>query len=219
MMKSFLVIGLGRFGTAVARELSALGQEVLALDVDAEHVQHIADDVTQAIQGDAQEEAVLRSVGARNFDCCVVAVGSDMEASILITVMLKEMGAKYVVAKAMSPVHARVLERVGADRVVLPESEMGQRLAQRLARTNVVDFIGVSDDFSILEIHPPKSWIGHSLGQLNVRARYLINVLAIRHGEGGHVDVSPSPEQVIENGDILIVIGTNDRVNAVVELH
>ena len=200
MMKSFLVIGLGRFGTAVARELSALGQEVLALDVDAENVQHIADDVTQAIQGDAQEEAVLRSVGARNFDCCVVAVGSDMEASILITVMLKEMGAKYVVAKAMSPVHARVLERVGADRVVLPESEM-------------------SDDFSILEIHPPKSWIGHSLGQLNVRARYLINVLAIRHGEGGHVDVSPSPEQVIENGDILIVIGTNDRVNAVVELH
>ena len=219
MMKSFLVIGLGRFGTAVARELSALGQEVLALDVDAENVQHIADDVTQAIQGDAQEEAVLRSVGARNFDCCVVAVGSDMEASILITVMLKEMGAKYVVAKAMSPVHARVLERVGADRVVLPESEMGQRLAQRLARTNVVDFIGVSDDFSILEIHPPKSWIGHSLGQLNVRARYLINVLAIRHAEGGHVHVSPSPEQVIENGDILIVIGTNDRVNAVVELH
>ena len=174
-MKSFLVIGLGRFGASVAQELSALGQEVLALDIDAENVQYISDQVTQAIQGDAQDEAVLRSVGARNFDCCVVAVGADMEASILITVMLKELGAQYIVAKAIAPIHARVLERVGADRVVLPEIEMGQRLAQRLARTNVVDYIGVSDDFSILEIHTPKSWIGHSLGELNVRARYLIN--------------------------------------------
>ena len=150
-MKSFLVIGLGRFGASVAQELSALGQEVLALDIDAENVQYISDQVTQAIQGDAQDEAVLRSVGARNFDCCVVAVGADMEASILITVMLKELGAQYIVAKAIAPIHARVLERVGADRVVLPEIEMGQRLAQRLARTNVVDYIGVSDDFSILE--------------------------------------------------------------------
>ena len=217
-MKSFLVIGLGRFGAAVARELSALGQEVLALDVDAENVQHIADEVTQAIQGDAQDEAVLRSVGARNFDCCVVAVGADMEASILITMMLKEMGAKKIIAKAMTPIHARVLERVGADRVVLPEIDMGQRLAQRLVRTNVVDYIGVSEDFSIVEIHPPKSWVGHSLGKLGVRARHQINVLAIRHGEGGHVDVNPKPDQVIGQDDLLIVIGTNEQVNSVVEL-
>lgn len=217
-MKSFLVIGLGRFGAAVARELSALGQEVLALDVDAENVQHIADEVTQAIQGDAQDEAVLRSVGARNFDCCVVAVGADMEASILITMMLKEMGAKKIIAKAMTPIHARVLERVGADRVVLPEIDMGQRLAQRLVRTNVVDYIGVSDEFSIVEIHPPKSWIGHSLGQLGVRARHKINVLAIRHGAGGQVDVTPQPDQVIGADDLLIVIGTNKQVDSVVEL-
>ena len=218
-MKSFLVIGLGRFGTAVAQELSALGQEVLALDVDAENVQHISDQVTQAIQGDAQDEAVLRSVGARNFDCCVVAIGADMEASILITVMLKELGAKYIVAKAMTPIHARVLERVGADRVVLPEIDMGQRLAQRLARTNVVDYIGVSEDFSIVEIHPPKSWVGHSLGKLGVRARHQINVLAIRHGEGGQVDVNPQPDKVIGPDDLLIVIGTNEQVNSVVELN
>ena len=217
-MKSFLVIGLGRFGAAVARELSALGQEVLALDVDAENVQHIADEVTQAIQGDAQDEAVLRSVGARNFDCCVVAVGADMEASILITMMLKEMGAKKIIAKAMTPIHARVLERVGADRVVLPEIDMGQRLAQRLVRTNVVDYIGVSDEFSIVEIHPPKSWVGHSLGQLGVRARHKINVLAIRHGAGGQVDVNPQPDQVIGADDLLIVIGTNEQVDSVVEL-
>lgn len=218
-MKSFLVIGLGRFGAAVAQELSALGQEVLALDIDAENVQHIADQVTQAIQGDAQDEAVLRSVGARNFDCCVVAVGADMEASILITVMLKEMGAKYIVAKAMTPIHARVLERVGADRVVLPEIDMGQRLAQRLARTNVVDYIGVSDEFSIVEIHPPKSWVGNSLGKLGVRAKHQINVLAIRHGEGGQVDVNPKPDKVIGPDDLLIVIGTNEQVNSVVELN
>lgn len=217
-MKSFLVIGLGRFGAAVAQELSALGQEVLALDIDEENVQHIADQVTQAIQGDAQDEAVLRSVGARNFDCCVVAVGADMEASILITVMLKEMGAKYIVAKAMTPIHARVLERVGADRVVLPEIDMGQRLAQRLARTNVVDYIGVSDEFSIVEIHPPKSWVGNSLGKLGVRAKHQINVLAIRHGEGGQVDVNPQPDKVIGPDDLLIVIGTNEQVNSVVEL-
>ena len=217
-MKSFLVIGLGRFGTAVAQELSALGQEVLALDVDAENVQHISDQVTQAIQGDAQDEAVLRSVGARNFDCCVVAVGADMEASILITMMLKEMGAKKIIAKAMTPIHARVLERVGADRVVLPEIDMGQRLAQRLVRTNVVDYIGVSDEFSIVEIHPPKSWVGHSLGQLGVRARHKINVLAIRHGAGGQVDVNPQPDKVIGADDLLIVIGTNKQVDSVVEL-
>ena len=217
-MKSFLVIGLGRFGAAVAHELSALGQEVLALDVDAENVQHIADEVTQAIQGDAQDEAVLRSVGARNFDCCVVAVGADMEASILITMMLKEMGAKKIIAKAMTPIHARVLERVGADRVVLPEIDMGQRLAQRLVRTNVVDYIGVSDEFSIVEIHPPKSWVGHSLGQLGVRARHKINVLAIRHGAGGQVDVNPQPDKVIGADDLLIVIGTNKQVDSVVEL-
>ena len=217
-MKSFLVIGLGRFGAAVAQELSALGQEVLALDIDAENVQHISDQVTQAIQGDAQDEAVLRSVGARNFDCCVVAVGADMEASILITVMLKEMGAKYIVAKAMTPIHARVLERVGADRVVLPEIDMGQRLAQRLARTNVVDYIGVSDEFSIVEVHPPKSWVGNSLGKLGVRAKHQINVLAIRHGEGGQVDVNPQPDKVIGPDDLLIVIGTNEQVNSVVEL-
>lgn len=217
-MRSYLVIGLGRFGSAVARELSALGEEVLALDEDPDNVQRIADDVTQAIVGDAQDEAVLRSVGARNFDCCIVAVASDMEASVLITVLLKDLGAKHVVAKAQSAVHARVLERIGADRVVLPESEMGQRLAQRLSRTNVVDFIGVSDDFSIVEIHAPRSWVGHSLGQLSVRGKYYINVLAIRHGEGGHVDVTPAVDQVIGENDVLIIIGTNENVDRVVDL-
>ncbi len=217
-MKSFLVIGLGRFGRAVACELASLGQEVLALDNSEENVQHIADSVTQAICGDAQDESVLSSLGVSNFDCCVVAIGTDIEASILITVMLKELGAKQVVCKALSALHARVLERVGADRVIQPEKEMGQRLAQHLGRANVIDYIGVSDDFSILEIKTPRSWVGKSLGQLGVRAKYDINVLAIRHGEGGAVDVTPRPDDRICEDDLLLILGTNDKVDKVVEL-
>ena len=217
-MKSFLVIGMGRFGTAIARELTALGQEVLAIDENEEDVQRVAEDVTQVMQGDAQDEAVLRAVGVRNFDCCVVAVGTDMEASILITVMLKELGAKYIVAKARSAVHAKVLERVGADRVVLPESEMGRKLAQRLTHTNVVDFIGVSEEYSILEIYAPKSWVGKSLVQLGVRQKHKINVLAVRHGENGGLDASPKPDAAIAADDLLLIMGENKFVDRVVEL-
>ncbi len=217
-MKSFLVIGMGRFGTAVAQELTELGQEVLAIDENEENVQSVAEDVTQVMQGDAQDETVLRAVGVRNFDCCVVAVGTDMEASILITVMLKELGAKYIVAKARSAVHAKVLERVGADRVVLPESEMGRKLAQRLAHTNVVDFIGVSDEYSILEAYAPKSWVGKSLVQLSVRQKYKVNVLAVRHGKNGVLDASPKPNTAIAPNDLLLIMGENKYVDKVVEL-
>ena len=191
-MKSFLVIGMGRFGTAVAEELTELGQEVFAIDENAESVQRIADDVTQVMQGDAQDEAVLGAIGVRNFDCCIVAVGTDM--------------------------HAKVLERVGADRVVLPESEMGCKLAQRLAHTNVVDFIGVSDEYSILEIHAPKSWVGKSLVQLDVRQKHKVNVLAVRHGEQGALDASPKPDRAIEPDDLLFIMGENKFVSRVVEL-
>ena len=217
-MKSFLVIGMGRFGTAVAQELTELGQEVLAIDENVESVQRIADDVTQVMQGDAQDEAVLGAIGVRNFDCCIVAVGTDMEASILFTVMLMELGAHYLIAKARSTVHSKVLERVGADRVVLPESEMGCKLAQRLAHTNVVDFIGVSDEYSILEIHAPKSWVGRSLVQLDVRQKHKVNVLAVRHGEQGTLDASPKPDRAIEQDDLLFIMGENKFVSRVVEL-
>ena len=197
-MKSFLVIGMGRFGTAVAQELTELGQEVLAIDENVESVQRIADDVTQVMQGDAQDEAVLGAIGVRNFDCCIVAVGTDMEASILITVMLKDLGAQYIIAKARSTVHAKVLERVGADRVVLPESEMGCKLAQRLAHANVV---------------------GKSLVQLDVRQKHKVNVLAVRHGEQGALDASPKPDRAIEPDDLLFIMGENKFVSRVVELH
>ncbi len=216
-MKSFLVIGLGRFGTSVATELAALGQEVLALDRDEDNIQRIADDVTQAIRGDARDEAVLKAVGARNFDCCIVAMASDLEASVLITVLLREMGVKQIVAKAQSEIHAHVLERIGADKVIRPESEMGQRLAKRLAHTNVVDYIGSTDDFSILEIKPPKKWIGSSLIQLGIRAKYHVNVLAIRH-PNGITDVNPAADRLIKTEDLLVIMGTNESVDSVVKL-
>ena len=132
--------------------------------------------------------------------------------------MLKELGAKQVVCKALSALHARVLERVGADRVIQPEREIGQRLAQHLGRTNVIDYIGFSDDFSILEIKTPRSWIGKTLGQLGVRARYGINVLAIRHGKGGVADVTPGADGRISENDLLVILGTNDKVDKVVDL-
>ena len=162
-------------------------------------MQRIAEDVTQVMQGDAQDEAVLGAIGVRNFDCCIVAVGTDMEASILITVMLKDLGAQYIIAKARSNVHAKVLERVGADRVVLPES--------------------VSDEYSILEIHAPKSWVGKSLVQLDVRQKHKVNVLAVRHGEQGALDASPKPDRAIEPDDLLFIMGENKFVSRVVELH
>ena len=218
-MKSFLVIGMGRFGTAVAQELTELGQEVLCHRRERRERAAHRGGCDAGHAGRRAGRSRAGAIGVRNFDCCIVAVGTDMEASILITVMLKDLGAQYIIAKARSTVHAKVLERVGADRVVLPESEMGCKLAQRLAHTNVVDFIGVSDEYSILEIHAPKSWVGKSLVQLDVRQKHKVNVLAVRHGEQGALDASPKPDRAIEPDDLLFIMGENKFVSRVVELH
>jgi len=148
-MKSFLIVGLGRFGCSVARKLCELGNEVLVIDRDADAVQHIAEDVTHAIVGDATDEAVLRGAGARNFDCAVVAVASDIEDSVLTTALLKEAGVPHVIAKARSSLHRLVLQRVGADEIVFPEEEMGVRLARTMSMRSFLDYVSVTDDFSI----------------------------------------------------------------------
>lgn len=211
-MKSFVIIGLGRFGNAVARELYRRGNEVLAIDMDEDAVQRIADFVTHAVVGDAKDENVLRSIGVRNFDCAIVAIASDIQDSVLVTLMLKERGVKYVIAKAQSKLHSKVLQRIGADKVVFPEEDMGNRLAQTLSSSNVIDFIELSQDFSIVEIHPPESWLGKTLSELSVRARFGINVLAVRGEDHSIVTISPTADQVIHPGDILIVIGANDDI-------
>lgn len=211
-MKSFVIIGLGRFGNAVARELYRRGNEVLAIDMDEDAVQRIADFVTHAVVGDAKDENVLRSIGVRNFDCAVVAIASDIQDSVLVTLMLKEWGVKFIVAKAQSQMHSKVLQRIGADKVVFPEEDMGNRLAQTLSSSNVIDFIELSQDFSIVEIHPPQSWSNKTLSELSVRARFGVNVLAVRGEDRDIVTISPTADQIIHQGDVLIVIGANDDI-------
>lgn len=204
MHKQFVVIGLGRFGTSVAKNLSLSGHDVLAIDSLESAVQAIMNDVTHAVQTDAREEENLKVLGVRNFDVAVVAIGDDIQASILITLMLKEMGVKYVVAKAQNSLHGKVLEKVGADRIIYPEKDMGARLAHNLVSANVMDFIELSPDYSIAEIKSPSKFVNKSLGELNLRALYGINVMAIKRGDT--IIIAPGAEALIQGKDILVVV-------------
>lgn len=211
-MKTFVVIGLGQFGNAVATELCSLGHEVLAIDTDAEKVQKISERVTHAVVGDARDASVLGALGVRNYDCAIVATGNDVGNSALITLNLKEIGLNRVVCKAQSHVHRKVLEKIGADRVVFPEYEMGLKLAQGLSSSNVLNFIELSDDFSIVELVTPKDWQGKTIRKLDIRVHYHVNVIAIR-GENGELNISPGGDYVLIPGDKLVVLGRSEYVN------
>lgn len=217
-MKTFVVIGLGRFGSAVATELSALGHEVLAVDEREDNVQKVADKVTHAVAGDARDPAVLRALGVRNYDCAVVAVGDDVGNSTLITLNLKEIGMKRVICKAQSHVHRKVLEKIGADRVVFPEHEMGVKLAQGLSSSNVLNFIELSNDFGIVETQIPKEWRHRTIQELNVRANYKVNIIAVRRGEEGQLNISPGGEFLLEPGDSVVALGRTEDVNRLQDL-
>ena len=206
-MKSYIVIGLGRFGQTLARQLCALGAEVLAMDVRSDLVQQVADDVTQAVVGDAQDKEVLRALGARDFDCAIIAIGSDLAASVLTTMNLKELEVPYIICKAHDETHRRVLEKLGVDRVIIPEQENAQRLARSLNSHNVLDYIELSEDYGILEVPAPKSWVGKSLKELNVRAKLGVNIIAVESGK--KTNVSPAADYRILEGDILVVLGDN----------
>lgn len=218
-MKTFVVIGLGRFGTAVARELSTLGHEVLAVDADEEAVEKVADKVTHAVTGDARDAAVLKALGVRNYDCGIVAVGGDVGNSALITLNLKEQGMKEVVCKAQSHVHQRVLEKIGADRVIFPEHEMGVKLAQGLSSSNVLNFIEVSEDFGIVELEIPRHWQGKTVKDLDIRQKYHVNIIAVRKAaQGGELQVAPIVDYVLEEGDHLVALGRNEDTNLLHEV-
>ena len=210
-MKTYVVIGLGRFGTAVATELCRLGHEVLAIDGAEDRVQAIADQVTHAVTGDARDPAVLRALGVRNYDCAIVAMADDVGTSALITMSLKEMGVKKVIAKAQGYVHQKVLQKVGADRVVIPEHETGVKLAQNLSSSNVLNFIELSEDFGIVELSVPKPWLGKSLKELDVRAKYKVNIIAV-HKNGGENgwEVAPGADYVLQQSDVVVTLGRND---------
>ena len=168
-MKQFAVIGLGRFGTSMAKTLSRMGYDVLAVDHNEEKVNNIIEHVTHAVQADAMDEQTLKSLGIRNFDVVVVAIGQDIQANILVTVMLKELGVKKVVSKAVTDLHGKVLERVGADKVVFPERDMGVRVAHALVSKNILDQINISPDYSIIELISPAELANKTLGQGNIR--------------------------------------------------
>ena len=216
-MKSFAVIGLGRFGTSLARRLSSLGNEVLAIDNDKEHVKFISDYVTQAVATDALDESALKSLGITEFDCVLVTISENVEASILITSMLKELGVKYVVSKAVTDLHAKVLRQVGADKVVFPDKDMAEKLAQNLTASSILDYIDLSDKYSIVEVETPKTWFGKSLKQLNVRAVYGVNIVALKNRYTDSINVSPHPDYIFAENDILVVIGSNDDINKLVK--
>ena len=215
-MKSYAVIGLGRFGSALSRQLCKLGAEVLALDVRADFVQQISGDVTHAVVGDAQDKEVLKSLGVRNLDCAVIAIGDNLAASVLIAMNLKELGVPYVVCKAHDETHRKVLEKLGVDRVLIPEQESAQRLARSLNSHNVLDYIELSEDFGILDVPAPKSWIGKTLRELNVRAKLGVNIIAVENG--GKTNVSPVADYVICQGDTMVVLGDNIALEKVQKL-
>lgn len=215
-MRSYVVIGLGRFGMETAISLTTLGCDVLAMDVRSEIVQQVAPDVTHAVVADAQDKEVLKALGVKDFDCAIVAIGDDLAASVLATMNLKELGLPYIVCKAHDETHRRVLEKLGADRVVIPEKENAARLAKSLSSPNVLDYIELSEDYGIVEVPAPVVWQGRSLKELNVRAKLGVNILAVRRNES--FIVSPAADFQFRAGDVVVMLGDTLAVNAVQKL-
>ncbi len=215
-MKSYIVIGLGRFGSEVARKLCEQNCEVLAMDILSSLVQQVANDVTHAVVGDGQDKDVLKALGAGNFDCAIIAIGDDLAASVLTTMNLKELGVPYIVCKAHDATHRRVLEKLGVDRVVIPEYEFAGKLARSLSSHNVLDYIELSEDYGILEVPAPKTWVGKSILELNVRAKLGVNIIAVENEKT--TNVSPSAGYRIQAGDIMVVLGDNKALEAVQNL-
>ena len=204
--KQFVIIGLGRFGSSVAKTLYALGHDVLAIDSNEDLVQEISDSVTHAVQMDATDENALRTLGLRNFDVAVVTIGANIQASVMATLLVKDMGIKYIIAKGNSDLHAKVLYKIGADRVILPEKDMGVRVAHNLVSSSILDYIELSPDYSIIEIESPKEWYGKSMKELSLRCKYGINVMAIKRNN--EVNISPDADDVINKDDIVVAIGS-----------
>lgn len=208
MKRQFAVIGLGRFGSSVAKALSGLGFEVLAIDESEQKIQELSSVVTHAIQADSTDEEALRSLGIRNFDVVIVAIGQDIQASILTTLILKELGVPKLIVKAQNELHGKVVTRIGADKVIFPERDMGFRVAHHLVSSNIVDYIELSDDYSIVELRAPQEMVGKNLKQLDIRAKHRCNVMAIKND--GKMNISPFAEDVIRASDVLVVVGKND---------
>ena len=215
-MKSYIVIGLGRFGTEVARQLFKHGCEVLAMDTNADLVNQVSNEVTHAVVGDARDKGVLRALGAGDFECAIVAIGANLADSVLATMNLKELGVPHIVGKAHDETHRQVLIKLGADQVVIPEQENAARLARSLASPNVLEYIELSEEYGIIEVPAPKRWLGKTLKDLNVRAKLGVNIIAVKRDS--QINVSPAADYMIAEGDIMVVLGDTGALKTVQKL-
>lgn len=214
--KQFAVIGLGRFGRALVEELNKMGYEVLAIDYNEDRVHDVIDAATQAVQADATDEQALKSLDIKDFDVAIVSIGENIQANILATIMLKELGVKRVVAKAHNALHGKVLEKIGADLVIYPERDMGIKLARSLVSQNILDQIYLSPGYSIMEMVTPKVFAGKSLADIGLRNKMGITVLAVKRGE--EIIVAPLANQVIQAGDVLVAIGKDEDLQKLIEM-
>jgi trk system potassium uptake protein TrkA len=215
--RTFAVIGLGRFGAAIATTLTELGQDVIGIDADEEKVRALADVIHQAVELDATDERALRAAGVPEVDVAVVSIGENIEASLLVVMLVKELGVETIYAKGVTPLHGRILTRLGVTRVIFPEREMAVRIAHSVVVPNVIDYVELSRDFSIVELPAPADWTGRSLKDLQLRARFGLTLIAIRRqsgtSDGEITSVAPPAEEIIQSGDILALIGSNDRLS------
>jgi trk system potassium uptake protein TrkA len=214
--QTFAIIGLGRFGSAMATTLTELGQDVIGIDANEERVQRHADVIRSAVQLDANDERALRAVGVKDVDVAVISIGENIEASLLAVMLVKDLGVRRIIAKAVTALHGRILERIGVDRVIFPERDMAVRVAHSLVVANVLDYIELSRDFSIIEIPAPKAFAGKSLKDLQLRNRFGLTLIAIKRkpsGAGQEVtNVAPDANDQIEAGDVLALLGSNERL-------
>ena len=213
--QQFAVIGLGRFGSAMASTLAELGHEVIGIDSDPEKVRQLADVISQAVELDAIDERALKAIGIQDVDVAIVSIGENIESSLLVVMQLRELGVPRIVAKAVTPLHGRILEKIGVSRVIFPDREMAIRVAHSLVVPNVIDYIELSRDFSNVEVPAPAPFVGRTLKQLELRPRYGLTLIAIKRAEGdGPVvtNISPSADEVIKEGDILALLGSTERL-------
>lgn len=210
-MKSYIVIGLGLFGTEMALKLYSCGEEVLAVDTDEALVDKIADRVTRAVVADVRDIDVLRKLGAENFDVAIEAVGSDLGTSALITMNLKSLGVPYIICKAYDDTHREILERLGADKVIIPERDMADKLSMGLTSAGAMEYIELSEEFGIVEMAPPRSWLGKTIRQLDLRNRYGLNVIAMRKGDD--LAIQPNIDTPIEEDHQMVMLGNYDVIN------
>ncbi|MGF7046218.1 trk system potassium uptake protein TrkA [Paenibacillus sp. DS2015] len=203
--KQYAIIGMGRFGSSVANALTDMGFDVLAIDSNEQRIQEMSNIVTHAVSANSTDEEALRALGIRNFEVVVVAIGEDIQASILTTLILKDLGIPTLIVKAQNELHGKVLQKIGADKVIYPERDMGLRVAHHLTSPNILEYIELSDDYSIVEMKVSELMVGKNLIEINVRARFGCNVMAIK--TGSNMNISPEATEPLKPNDVLVILG------------